>query len=59
MAEVSFFSRQTCVDMVKEGFVMYFLNCHRADDIDEEELEELRLNSNTALSAFMALFQDR
>ena len=59
MAEVSFFSRQTCVDMVKEGFAMYFLNCHIADDIDEEELEELRLNSNTALSAFMALFQDR
>ena len=48
-----------CVDMIKENFAHYYNYCETEDDVDEEELDELRVCSNTALSMFMSLFQDR
>lgn len=60
MAEIVFFSRKACVDMIKEHFDHYFVhftNKDDKDDMDEEELEISRLNSTTALSTFMALFK--
>jgi hypothetical protein len=57
MAEVFFFSRQACVDQVKDHFAVYYNHHTKSDDMDEEDLELSRLNSNTALTVFMALFQ--
>jgi hypothetical protein len=59
MAEVYFFCRQMCVETVRSAVKSIFSYAQKDEDVDEEELEELRANSNTALSTLMALFQDR
>jgi hypothetical protein len=59
MAEVYFFCRQMCVETVRSAVKSIFSYVQKDEDVDEEELEELRANSNTALSTLMALFQDR
>ncbi|KAF2866905.1 hypothetical protein BDV95DRAFT_598435 [Massariosphaeria phaeospora] len=55
-AEVEFFSRQACVDIVKEQFAHYYAHMTIDEHPDEEDVHETRQRAETAMTTFTALF---
>ncbi|PVI01672.1 hypothetical protein DM02DRAFT_704523 [Periconia macrospinosa] len=58
-AEIQFFSRNACIDMVKNLFQQCYSYLNADDAEDEEGLEALQMQYNTALVVFSALFKGK